>query len=205
MDNDGHCAALGERHFGQGQDVQHFVTLIVGTGIGGGLVLDGEVWRGARNAAGELGHVVVDAAGPPCSCGNRGCVESFASGSGLAARARALIASEGQPPFDTDPAGEVSAEALGRAAAGGHAGALAVIADGGRALGVALSSLLNVLNPQRVILGGPVLRLGDAFVGPLRAEVAARALPTARDSCDIVLSDLDDAALLGAAALVLFA
>jgi glucokinase-like ROK family protein len=199
VDNDGHCAALGERHFGRGRDVRHFLTIVAGTGIGGGIVLDGQLWRGARNAAGEIGHIVIDPDGPPCTCGSRGCVEALASGSGIAARARALVAS-GDLSLE---AGDVTAEAVGRAAAAGHAAAAALIAEAGRALGTAIASLLNALNPERVILGGPVTRLGDAYLAPLRAAMTERAMPTARASAELVLSDLDDAALTGAAALVL--
>ena len=203
VDNDGHCAALGERHFGEGRDVQHFVTLAIGTGIGGGIVADGVLLRGARNAAGELGHVVVDADGPPCSCGNRGCVERFASGSGLAEQARRLI-DAGDLHLEAEASGAITAETLGRAMAAGNEAARALVASGGQALGIAISGLLNVLNPERVILCGPVLGLGDAFLGPLRAAVAERSMPTARESADIVVSGLEEPALHGAAALVLF-
>ena len=202
IDNDGHCAAIAERHFGHGRAVRNFVTVVVGTGIGGGVVLDGQLWRGTRNTAGELGHVMVDVDGPRCTCGSRGCVETYASGSGLAGRARELVDAG---VLDAAAfAGPLTAEALGRMASEGDVAARELIAAGGRALGVALASLLNALNPERIVLGGPVLRLGDAFVGPLREAVAERTLSTPRDAADIVISDLEDAPLLGAAALVLF-
>jgi UDP-N-acetylglucosamine 2-epimerase/N-acetylmannosamine kinase len=120
VDNDGHCAALAERRFGLGRDVLHFVTLVIGTGIGGRIVSGGELLRGARNAAGELGHLVVQADGPLCTCGNRGCVERLASGSGLAQEARALAAG-GALHIDGCDADAITAEDLGRAAAVGHA------------------------------------------------------------------------------------
>lgn len=202
VDNDGHCAAIGERHFGLGQDVQHFVTLVIGTGIGGGVFSGGELVRGSRNAAGELGHLVVEADGPACSCGSRGCVERLASGSGLAAEARKL-ADLGTLRLGATAA-DIDAEALGRAALGGDEAARAVVAAGGRALGIAIAGLLNVLNPERVILAGPVLRLGSCYLDPLRAAVDERAMPTARESAEVVVSALDEPALLGAAALVLF-
>jgi predicted NBD/HSP70 family sugar kinase len=201
IDNDGHCAAIAERHFGHGRDVRSFVTVVVGTGIGGGVVLDGQLWRGARNAAGELGHLMVDVEGRPCACGGRGCVEAYASGSGLAERARELAAAGVLDLAGTSP---LDAQALGRMASQGDAAARDLVAAGGRALGVALASLLNVFNPERIVLGGPVLRLGDAYLAPLRDTVARRTLSTQRDAADIVVSELEDAPLLGAAALVLF-
>jgi predicted NBD/HSP70 family sugar kinase len=202
VDNDGHCAALAERRFGAGRAIQHFVTVVVGTGVGGGVVCDGELVRGAANAAGELGHVSIDADGPACSCGNRGCVERYASGSGLAERARDL-ARAGQLRVEGADPGQISAEALGKAAVQGNLAARDLVRRGGDALGTALCSLVNLLNPQRVILAGPVLALGEDYLGPLRAAVARRAMRTARDGCDIVVSTLDEPALLGAAALVL--
>ena len=202
VDNDGHCAALAERRFGAGRDVRHFVTIVVGTGIGGGIVCDGELLRGGRNAAGELGHVPVHADGPACSCGSRGCVERYASGSGLAERASALPEAVRRRAFG-DAVGGLTGEMVGRAALSGQPEALAVVREGGAALGAALGGLLNVLNPQRVILAGPVLALGEAYLDPLRAAVEQHAMKTARESCEVVLSSLDEPALLGAAALVL--
>lgn len=201
VDNDGHCAALAERRFGAGQ-VHDFVAVVVGTGIGGGIVLGGELVRGARNAAGELGHLVVSADGPPCACGSRGCVETYASGSGLAARAREWVQA-GTLSVDEPAPVVIDGEWLGRAVSRGHDEARALVREGGRALGVALAGIINTLNPPRVILSGPVLRLGEPYLDALREEVADRTMPTARASCEVVLSSLDEPALLGAAALVL--
>lgn len=202
VDNDGHCAALAERLFGKGQDVQHFVSLTVGSGIGGGVVADGVLLRGASNAAAEFGHLSIEAEGPACSCGNRGCVELFASGSGLAARARDLISS-GALSLPGSSLEQVDAQCLGRAAAEGNATARQLIEDAGRSLGIAVSGLLAAFNPQRVILGGSVLRLGESYLAPLRETVATRSMKVAREAAEIVVSDLEDPGLLGAAALVL--
>jgi glucokinase-like ROK family protein len=202
VDNDGHCAALAELRFGQGRDVRHFVTVIVGTGVGGGIVCDGDLLRGARNAAGELGHLSIDADGIACTCGGIGCVEAYASGSGLAARAQAL-ARTGELRLEGVEAEAITARDVGSAAAAGHAVARELVRGGGEALGTAIAGLLNVFNPERVILAGPVLKLGDLYVEALREAVTRRAMTTARDTCGIVVSTLEEPALLGAAALVL--
>jgi glucokinase len=145
---------------------------------------------------------VVQADGPLCTCGNRGCVERLASGSGLAQEARALAAS-GALHIDGCEADLITAEDLGRAAAAGHADAGELIRRGGDALGTAIASVITVLNPERVVLAGPVLQLGETYLDAVRAAVAARAMRSGRESCEILVSRLADPALLGAAALVL--
>lgn len=199
VDNDGNCAALAEQQFGHGRGQAHFLTLVLGTGIGGGLVVNHHLVRGTRHAAAELGHISIQHDGPVCSCGNWGCVELFASGSGLAAMAQTLVEAgllTLSPP--------ITAEALGRAAQAGHPIAQDVIQRAGRLLGVAITGLLHTLNPQRVILSGPLTQLGDFYLQPLRQTVHERTLPLAREA-DIWISDLKDPGLLGAAGLVVSA
>ena len=189
VDNDGHCAALAEQSFGAGRDCSDFVTLVLGTGLGGGVILADRLLRGVANAAGELGHLSVAADGPRCSCGNRGCVELWASGSGLA-----RLAAEAGMPMD--------AKALGLLARGNDPRAVAILREAGTKLGTAIAGLLHAFNPEKVVIGGAVVALGDLFLGAVQDTVTQRAMATARQSCTLVRSELQDAGLLGAAALV---
>jgi len=208
VDNDGNLAALAEHRFGAAREGRHTVMLTVGTGIGGGLVLDDAIYRGSVGAAAELGHVVVDMDGPPCqgNCPNRGCLEAVASGTALGREGR-------------EAALAFPESALGRAASSGRevTGALVTelahdgcpvsrdtIALIGRRLGVGIASYVNVFNPDHVVLGGGVLGAGELLLEPVRAEVARRALPPGRDVMSIVAARLGaEAGMVGAAALAL--
>lgn len=208
VDNDANVAGLAEHRFGAARGARHSVTLTVGTGIGGGLVLDDAVYRGSVGAAAELGHMVVDADGPRCqgNCPNRGCLEAVASGTALAREARA--AAERAPE-----------SALGRAMASGRAIAGALVTelahDGdavarsvleliGSRLGVGVASYVNIFNPEFVVLGGGVMGAGELLLEPVRAEVAARALRPGRDLVQIVPARFGgEAGMIGAAALAL--
>lgn len=200
VDNDGNCAALGELWFGAGRDCHHFLSVVVGTGIGGGVILDRQVVRGATSAAGELGHISVDYQGPLCNCGNWGCVELFASGSGLANLAQTLW-EVGLLKFThkiITSAQEITTQDVGASARLGNPVAQDLIRRSGRILGTALTSLLHTLNPERVIVGGTVLDLGEDYWQPLVTTVQERSMAPAT----LVRSPLREAGLLGAAALV---
>ncbi|MCS7031921.1 MAG: ROK family protein [Gloeomargarita sp. SKYG116] len=202
VDNDGNCAALAELWFGAGQDCHHFLNLVIGTGIGGGVVINRQVFRGAGFAAGELGHLSVDPQGPICSCGNWGCVELFASGSGLAQLAQTLW-DAGLLQFTHRPiaaAHEINAQDVGEAARQGHPLAQDLLRRAGRLLGTALTNLLHTLNPERVIIGGPVIDAGSLYWQSLVQTVQERTMATAQ--VPLVRSPLTDAGLLGAAALI---
>jgi len=206
VDNDANCAVLAEHRHGAARGADHVVLLTIGTGIGGGLVLGGEVYRGAVGAGAELGHCVVDIDGPRCQgqCPNRGCLEAVASGTALAREARRLA--EEQP-----------GSALGRALATGTAitGILAteLAHDGdptareaveliGRRLGVGIASYVNVFNPEVVVIGGGVVAAGEMLLAPAREEVAARALPPSRDVVSIRAAHFGaEAGMVGAATL----
>ncbi len=189
VDNDGHCAAMAEVRFGKAGGATHALIVRVGTGIGGGLLVNGQLVRGAENAAGEIGHISVDADGPRCSCGGAGCVELYASGSGIARRAKAA-------GYDW------SADEVARQAAGGNGPAQQVLRDGGAALGAALASLVNVLNPDTVVLGGSVLKSGAIYFDALQERYEETAMKVQRGGAKVLFSDLEDAGLLGAAAMV---
>ena len=200
VDNDGNCAALAEQMFGKGRAISNFIALVLGTGIGGGVVVENKILRGARNAAAELGHISIHYDGPQCSCGNRGCIELYASGSGLARLAKELLKS-GTIKLEGMPEDQITPQALADAAQKGNAVARQLVEQAGALLGVAVAGLLNTFNPERVILSGSLTNIGELYLKPFRETVRARAMTVAWDSVEIVVSDLPDPALLGAAIL----
>jgi glucokinase len=206
VDNDANCAVLAEARHGAAQGAQDVVMLTLGTGIGGGLILGGRLQRGWVGAGGEFGHMVIDMDGPPCqgNCPNRGCLEVMASGSALVREAALRV---GRRP-DT-PLGHALEE--GRALTGplvtelAHDGdpvALDAMETVGRALGVGLSSIVNMLNPEAIVIGGGVIAAGEMLLGPARREMMARALVPARDTVQVVAAAFgDEAGMIGAALL----
>lgn len=185
IDNDANCAALAEARAGAGRGASELVMLTLGTGIGGGLVLGGELYRGAVGAAGEPGHMVVDMDGPPCqgACPNRGCLESVASGTALVREASLAVASRpdtalGRALEDGRP---LTGPLITELAHDGDPVARDVIALIGRRLGVGVANLVNIFNPEVVVIGGGVIAAGEMLLGPARAEMRARALSPSRE------------------------
>lgn len=167
VDNDANCAGLAEARAGAGRGCASMLLLTVGTGIGGSIVRDGVVDRGFSGAAGEFGHMTIDHEGPVCTCGSRGCLEMRASGPALVAAALAHGWSEEEL---------VSGALVTQRAHAGDRVALAAAAEVGRALGAGVASLVNVLDPEVVVVGGGVMGLGDLLLEPARVEARARAL-----------------------------
>lgn len=202
LDNDANCFALGEWWLGAGRGADRLVGLTLGTGIGGGIVLDGEVYRGASDAAAEVGHMSVDYAGRSCACGSRGCVEAYASGSAIAARAAEGIAGGADSTLAAvadDPVG-ITAEAVCQAAAAGDRHAVLLLDETARILGVAIANLIHLFNPDVIVIGGGVATAGELLFTPLRAEVKRRAFRSATRACRIVPAELSaTAGLIGAA------
>jgi glucokinase len=206
VDNDGNAAAIAEHRAGAAEGADEAIVMTIGTGIGGGLILRGQPYRGAIGFAGELGHIVIDRNGPPCqgNCPNHGCVETFASGTALAREARRLAA-------ERPGSGLGRAQASGRELAGplvtelahdGDAAAREAIELIGSALGVAIATLLNIFNPEVVVIGGGVIAAGELLLGPARAEVARRVLAPTRNAARIVAARFGvEAGMIGAAAL----
>ncbi|AKH85878.1 glucokinase [Streptomyces sp. CNQ-509] len=198
VDNDVHAHALGETWRGAAAGRTHVLLVAAGTGIGGSLVLDGRPLRGARSAAGHLGHLPVPAAaGRPCTCGGTGHAEAVAAGPAMAAEyhRRAGEAAGG------DPAGGRGLAVVAERAAAGDTAAVAVLAEGAAALGEAVGGLVNALDPELVLVTGGVSRCGPVWWRPLRAAITTTALPLLSD-VPVVPGELgDDAALLGAARL----
>jgi glucokinase len=203
LENDANAAAWGEFTLGAGRGSRHLVYLTVSTGIGGGLVLDGRLYRGANGAAGEIGHIPLVEDGPRCGCGARGCLEALASGTAIARRAREALAT-GAAPILARLAGDepVTARTVYEAAVQGDAAAQAIMDEAGRHLGRGITAVVNVFNPDHIVLGGGVMKSGEMLLRPALAEVQARALRLARDHVQIALASLGDrSGALGAAML----
>lgn len=192
VDNDANLGALSEWKWGVGSGVQDLVYLKVATGIGAGLVIGGNLYRGAGGTAGEIGHTVLDPGGPVCRCGNRGCLEMYAGSAAI------LAALQPIHPEVTDLAGVV------RRAVQGDAGCRRVVADAGRAIGTALATVCNIFNPEQVIVGGTLGEAGEVLLEPMRAAVQVGALRSAARDVQVVSPSLGrDAELMGAVALAL--
>jgi glucokinase len=204
IDNDGNAGALGEYRFGAGQGVHSLLYVTVSTGVGGGWILRGSVWRGFEGMAGEFGHMTVDPDGPPCVCGRHGCVERFAAGPNLADHAQRLLRDHPDEPSPMrappqDGAALTAADVAQAAAAGDRLARIALDASAG-AVGVAIGSTANLMNPQRFVVGGGVAKAGERYWQTLVAAAAAHCMPEI--TLDIVPAALgDEAPLWGAVAL----
>ncbi len=203
IENDANAAALAEHRLGAGRGTQHMIMLTLGTGIGGGLILDGKLYRGAVGAAGELGHMTLELDGPPCqgTCPGRGHLEALASGTAtdrLAAE-RAREHPEGDLGRAAAEGRSVDARLAVDLAAQGPGDARDLLARVGFVLGTAIASYVNIFNPEVVVLGGGFSRAGDLLFEPARKVVAERALPPGRDLVHIVPALLGpEAGLIGA-------
>jgi predicted NBD/HSP70 family sugar kinase len=192
VENDANLGALAELTWGAAKGSSDVVFLKVSSGIGAGLITGGKLQHGASGTAGEVGHMVLSEGGPVCRCGNRGCLEALASGPAVAD----LLASSRREPVTTRQLLELCAA--------GDAAAVRLIADAGRAIGVGVASLCNILNPQSVVVGGDLAAAGDVLLDPIRGVVGRMALPTAAADVEIIAGVLGDRAeMLGAVALVM--
>jgi predicted NBD/HSP70 family sugar kinase len=201
--NDSHSLALAEYMFGAAQGTSNLVVIKVGKGIGAGIVLDGHLYAGEGYGAGEIGHLVVAPGGPPCECGNHGCLETVASSAAILDRARALARANPSSALlggGATPA-TLAMRDVARAAAAGDPEVVAIVTEAGRHLGAAVASLVSVLNLRRIVVTGRVAPLGELLRAPLLDELARRALPTLTRSTHVeVLAMGPDAPLLGATA-----
>jgi glucokinase len=206
VDNDANVAALAEYLYGAGRGAQNVVMLTIGTGIGGGLILGGEVYRGSTGAAAELGHIVIVEDGLPCqgNCPNHGCVETYASGTAIAREGKA--AAEREPDSALGRAlaeGPISGKTVTELAMKGDPLAIEVIAGAGHHLGAAMVSLANIFDPDVIVVGGGVSVVGDLLLEPAREELRTRALPPMNET-PVKLAELGpDAGMIGAAAMAL--
>ncbi len=198
VDHAFNCFALSEKLFGFGRGLDSFICVLLGTGVSAGIVLHGEVYRGANSLAGEFGHTCVDENGPVCACGNAGCIEMYVSGPAIAAAARQEM-SRGRAGQSNGS--RITPESLSVAARRGDPTARRVYARMGTVLGIGISNLINIFNPQTVILGGLVCRASDLFLPSCMETVRQRAWHASPKN--VKVSQLERGAVLGAAALVL--
>lgn len=205
MDNDVRVATLGEWKYGAGKGVNNLICVTLGTGIGSGLVFEGKLLRGVTNSVGEIGHVTVEKDGLICNCGNQGCVEMYASGTGQARMARLMIQS-GHFSIMTKMVGgdlsKINSKIIQDAYDEGDTVAIQVMNKTAMYLGIALADYINLVNPELVIIGGGVSLAGERLMKPLREEVYRRVMIVPRQIVKIVRSELgDESGMIGAAAL----
>ncbi len=196
IENDANAAALGEQWRGAGKGIGSMILLTLGTGVGGGIVLNNQIWQGADGMAGELGHMTIIPDGRLCGCGNTGCLEMYAS-------ARGIVESYRERKRQV-PAGEITSESVSEAARNGDSDALAVMHGMGRMLGIGIANLINIFNPEMIVIGGRVKDAWPLFIDSTREEIKRRSFEVPAARTKIVPSMLgDDAGIIGAAAAAL--
>ncbi len=205
--NDANAAAVGELYYGAGRGARHFIYITVSTGIGGGIIIDGEIYDGATGTAGELGHMVIEDNGPLCNCGNTGCWEMLASGTALAAEARRII-ERGADNTILEYAGgaveKVNAEAIHEAAKAGDELANRLIGRSAYYLGVGLANLVNIFNPEVIVIGGGLSNIGDMLLLPAYEEAERRAFKQSYQATRFASAELGrNSGVIGAAAYAL--
>jgi glucokinase len=203
LDNDANCATFGEWWMGAGRPYHTLIGITLGTGIGGGLIIDGELLHGASDAAGELGHMTIDFTGRKCKCGNYGCLEAYCSGPNIAARAREGIEAGFESRISELVGGnldKITAATVYEAAVLNDPYANEVVTETAKILGAGIANLINILNPQAVVIAGGVTRAGEHLFTPLKSEVRRRAFRIAAEACAILPAALPDTAgVVGAA------
>lgn len=204
VDNDANVAAWAEAWVGAARDLRHVVLLTLGTGVGGGVIIDGAIYHGGRSLAGELGHMPAGTAGRICSCGKKDCLEAYASATALAERGRELwptAAGAGLRRL-VGSAAAVNARHVTAAAASGDEPAQQLVAEAAAALAFVIGGVINLLNPEAVLLGGGVARAGETLLRPLRQALPAYALPEPLAGCRLGVAALGNkAGFVGAAGL----
>jgi glucokinase-like ROK family protein len=196
VDNDVNVMALGEHWGGVGRGVDNLLFVKIGTGIGGGIIADGRLYRGIQGCAGDIGHICADPEGPVCTCGNRGCLEAMAAAPAIVRKAE-RCARDGSSPILSQvllEKGELSAMDVGEAASLGDYRALEIIRESGRLVGGVLATLVSTLNPSLIVIGGGVSNIGHSLLAEIRSTVYGRSLPLATRNLPVVLSELDQVA-----------
>jgi glucokinase len=193
LDNDANCAVLGEWWRGAARGTRMALGLTIGTGVGGGIIIDGRLYHGASDVAGEVGHMTIDAMGRRCKCGNYGCLEAYASGSAIALRAVEALESGAESSLAEYVGGRlehITAQTVYEAAQRGDELAREVVSDTAKFLGAGVANLVNIFNPEVVVICGGVTLAGDQLFDPLRREVRRRAFKPAVKVCRIVPGEL---------------
>jgi len=207
LEKDTNAAALGEFHFGAGRGAKHMIYVTVSTGIGSGLILDGKLYYGTDGMAGEIGHTTVLPNGPLCGCGNRGCLEALASGTAIAQRARERVA-RGASTLMADLAGDepdrITAELVAKAAEQGDTEAQAILAEAMHYLGIGVANLVNLFNPELVVIGGGLTDVGEQLFKSVQSGICRRAFPKPAQTARIIRTELGEyVGVLGAATVAL--
>ena len=205
LENDANAAALGEFTFGAGRNTRHMIYLTISTGLGGGIIIDGKLYRGARGFAGEIGHAIIDFNGKDCGFCGRGCLESLASGAAIARRAQAAM-QDGEATILatlTEREGHVTAELVARAAREGDEACRRIYVETGHYLGVTLANCVNIFNPEAIILGGGVTGAADLFLDETRRTMKRLAIQEPLKDARLALGELGQlAGCLGMIALL---
>ncbi len=205
LDNDANAAALAESWVGAGRGKSSLILLTLGTGIGGGIVLDGRIWHGGNGVAGEIGHMSIDPDGPECGCGNRGCLEAFASATGMVRRMKEAI-EKGEKTSLADQAETLTARRIHEAAEAGDQAARRTVQMTGRYLGIGVSNLMHILNPEVIAFSGGMTGAGRMLMDPLLEEADWRTMEAPRRDVKICFAELpEDAGIIGAARCLMLA
>lgn len=204
VDNDVRCAALAELNYGAGRNCQNLICITVGTGIGSGLILNGKLVRGANNAAGEIGHIKLKMKdGPICGCGDTGCLEAFASGPAIVAMAEEYIKGGKSTKYRELANPDITPYIVAEAAKQGDAVAKRIYETIGEYIGIGLSSVVNLLNPEKIVVGGGVADAGELLFEPIRRTLIERAMPIQGNSVEVVAAELaNSAGVIGASLLI---
>ena len=194
LENDASAAALGEHRFGAGRGSRHMLYITVSTGLGGGIIIGGELYRGKSGAAGELGHVIIDINGPPCGCGARGCLEALASGTAIARMGERLAESGDSPVLARlrGQEGPVTAEMMKRAADMGDAASREAFREAGHYLGVALAGYVNIFDPELIVVGGGCAQAGDLLMDQAQVTMESLAMNQPLKGVRLIVSELGE-------------
>jgi glucokinase len=196
VENDATAAAIGENRYGAGRGSRYMIYITVSTGVGGGIIIDGNVYHGASGAAGELGHIIIDIDGPPCGCGGRGCLESLASGTAIARKGREAV-ERGEAPVLArlaEEEGGITARLMFRAAQEGDEVSRRIFREAGHYLGAALASYVNIFNPEVILIGGGVASAAEFFMAEARSTMESLAMSAPLEQVRLDLGSLKDRA-----------
>ena len=196
------ATALGELRYGAGRGTEHMLCITVGTGIGGGLIFDGRPYHGSAGGAGNIGHFILEPEGDRCGCGKQGCLETLASGPAIARRAVALLNRGEESALSGLDRETITAIEVVEAARAGDTLARRILAEAGRYLGIALAYYVDLVNPERIVIGGGLRAAGDLLLEPIRATINQWAIPANAALIQVVPAELDNGGAIGAGTLV---
>ncbi|QDP40605.1 ROK family glucokinase [Radiobacillus deserti] len=205
VDNDANLAALGENWKGAGNLAENLIAITIGTGVGGGIITNGQVVNGSNGTAGEIGHIMVEQHGAPCNCGRNGCLETVTSATGMVRQAKEGLTSQPTSVLKEmlEKNGDLTTKDLFDAAKDGDALSISIIERVSDVLGLAIANVATIVNPSKIVIGGGVSKAGDDLLIPLRKAFDAYCLPRISEACEFRIAQLgNDAGVYGAAYLV---